>query len=302
MSYKYFIYGILVSTSFPFKQLKQSNTTHHEDVVVDLDTSLDVPSESLNYEHWYHTSSSHIAYSRKGVAFFVIENGIELRCKPYPGVDYQEVARVLLGIPMGYLLQQRGMHVLHASVVNIDGQAAAFNGLSGSGKSTMAASFLQNNHSLLTEDTAAIDLSTMMVVPAFPSLKIAQDALEQLDLPPRELINAPTDSRNRFIYPMDDKQFYGQPAKLKNCYLLEWGEQLSIEPVEVKQAFFQLFPHTFRPITGVDSEELDTESFKKMTDFANKVSVYKLTRPKSFASLDDCRLLVEEHMQQREPR
>ena len=61
-----------------------------------------------------------------------------------------------------------------------------------------------------------------------------------------------------------------------------------------------LFPHTFRPLTETGVEELDAESFAKMTDFANKVSVYKLTRPKSFASLDGCRALVEEHLQQTE--
>jgi hypothetical protein len=298
LSYKYSIYGIVVSTSIPFKQLKHSNTIHHEDVVVSLDTSLDVPFECLKYAHWYHANTSEIIYVRKDVACFFIRNGKEIRFKSYPGADHQEIVRVLLGIPMGFLLQQRGLHALHASVVRIGHQSAAFLGVSGSGKSTIAASFLNHNHALLTEDVAVLNLSDMMVSPAFPWLKIGQDSLNEMALPERPLVGLTTDSRERLGYQLDETQFCGQSTKLKNCYLLEWGDQLKIEPVEAKQAFFDLFPHTFRPITDTGSEELDIESFKKMTDFSNKVSVYKLTRPKSFASLDDCRVLVEEHMQQ----
>ena len=298
MNYKYSIYGIVVSSSTQLKQLKQSNFTHHKNAVIVLDANLDVPAECLNYAHWYHASSNCIVYARKGVAFFVIKNGIEIRYKPYIGADHQEVERVLLGIPMGFLLQQRGLHTLHASVVRIGHQSAAFLGLSGSGKSSIAASFLNHNHALLTEDVAVLNLSDMMVSPAFPWLKIGQDSLNEMALPERPLLNLTTDSRERLGYQLDETQFCGQSTKLKNCYLLEWGDQLKIEPVEAKQAFFDLFPHTFRPITDTGSEELDAESFKKVTDFVNKVSVYKLTRPKSFASLDDCRALVEEHMQQ----
>ena len=287
------IYGLNIASEIPLFNKSSSENNISFDVNFYLDPRLEIPSPKTQV-----TDKKSIFYRRQDVGIFEIIQGKEIRVKVNEGVIDQEVARILLGLPMGYLLMQRGLHVLHASVVNIDGQAAAFVGFSGSGKSTMASSFLQNNHSLLTEDIAAVNLSNLMVTPAFPSLKIGQDTLDQLDLPTRELKVAAADSRNRLIYEMDERQFCKQPTKLKNCYLLEWGDQLSIEPVEAKQAFFDLFPHTFRPITDSGSEELDAESFKKMTDFANKVSVYKLTRPKSFASLDDCRALVEEHMQQ----
>ena len=286
-------YDLNIASEIPLLNKPSFINNINFDVNVYLDTRLKAPNSKTQV-----TDKESIFYRRQDVGIFEIIQGKEIRVKVNEGVIDQEVARILLGLPMGYLLMQRGLHVLHASVVNIDGLAAAFLGLSGSGKSTMASSFLQNNHSLLTEDIAAVNLSNLMVTPAFPSLKIGQDTLDQLDLPTRELKVAAADSRNRLIYEMDEKQFCKQPTKLKNCYLLEWGDQLSIEPVEAKQAFFDLFPHTFRPITDTGSEELDIESFKKMTDFSNKVSVYKLTRPKSFASLDDCRVLVEEHMQQ----
>ena len=296
--YNYFIYGISIGSTVQLHHLDQLKSVHHYDAMIVPDSELEIPPKSSHYSHWYHANSSEITYVRKDVACFIIRNGTEIRFKSYPGADHQEIVRVLLGIPMGFLLQQRGLHTLHASVVRIGYQSAAFLGESGSGKSTIAASFLNHNHTLLTEDVAALNLSDMMVSPAFPWLKIGQDSLNEMALPERPLLSLTTDSRERLGYQLDESQFCGQSTKLKNCYLLEWGDQLKIEPVEAKQAFFDLFPHTFRPITDTGSEELDIESFKKMTDFANKISVYKLTRPKSFASLDDCRALVEKHMQQ----
>ena len=289
-------YDLNVASEIPLLSESCCKNNINCDVAIYLDNQL---KETQKVDAQAKTHES-IIYQHKDVGIFEIIQGKEIRIKVNKGVADQEVARILLGLPMGYLLMQRGLHVLHASVVNLDGQAVAFTGLSGSGKTTMVASFLKNNHSILTEDIAAVNLSSMMVTPAFPSLRVGKDTLEQLDLPSRELETVPADSRNRIIYTMDDRQFCKEPTKLKNCYLLEWGEQLRIEPVEAKQAFVDLFPHTFRPLTDKGTERLDPESFAKETDFANKVSVYKLTRPKSFASLDDCRALVEEHLQQTE--
>ena len=289
-------YDLNIASEIPILSESCSKNNINCDVKIYLDNQL---KEKQKVDAQAKTHES-IIYQHKDVGIFEIIQGKEIRIKVNKGVADQEVARILLGLSMGYLLMQRGLHVLHASVVNINGQAVAFTGLSGTGKTTMAASFLQNSYSILTEDIAAVDVSSMMVTPAFPSLRIGKDALEQLDLPPGELKTATTDSRNRIIYTMDDKQFCRQPTKLKNCYLLEWGEQLRIESVEAKQAFVDLFPHTFRPLTDKGTERLDLESFTKMTDFASQVSVYKLTRPKSFASLDGCRALVVEHLQQTE--
>ena len=173
---------------------------HHYDAIIVPDFELEVPPESSHYSHWYHANTSDITYVRKNVACFAIRNGTEIRFKSYPGADHQEVVRVLLGIPMGFLLQQRGLHTLHASVVRIGHQSAAFLGVSGSGKSTIAASFLNHNHALLTEDVAVLNLSDMMVSPAFPWLKIGQDSLNEMALPERPLVSLTTDSRERLGY------------------------------------------------------------------------------------------------------
>jgi hypothetical protein len=56
--------------------------------------------------------------------------------------DDRTAALWVLGPAMGVLLQQRGVLVLHASAVTMDGGVVAFLGHSGWGKSTMAAAMV----------------------------------------------------------------------------------------------------------------------------------------------------------------
>ena len=54
-----------------------------------------------------------------------------------------------LGMGFGLLLRPRGLVVLHASSVDIDGKAVAFVGNPGRGKSTLALALLEQGHKLV---------------------------------------------------------------------------------------------------------------------------------------------------------
>jgi hypothetical protein len=83
---------------------------------------------------------------------------------------------------MASVLQQRGYFVLHASVVQIKDYAVAFLGHIGAGKSSTAAALHMRGHSVVTDDNAAIDLSSpaLPVLPAFPTVKIFPKIAESL--------------------------------------------------------------------------------------------------------------------------
>jgi hypothetical protein len=201
---------------------------------------------------------------------------------------------------MGYLLYQRGFHVLHASVVSLRGNegAFAFLGMTGMGKSTMAASFLGAGHSILTEDVAAIDLShgRPNAIPAFPWLKMDRNVCRSLKLPEKETIQFPKDLRKRLTYPLDGEQFYDFPSPLKKCYFLEWGNRFEIETVSRQKALLMMFSHTYRPTGPQSSGDAEGDSFRRAVDFVKCTSFYTVRRPKSLDRLDEYRKRLQDHM------
>lgn len=73
-----------------------------------------------------------------------------------------------------FILNSRGMPVLHASAVQTRQGAVAFLGMSGQGKSTMTAVFLRHGAALLTDDALPLRVETDIVygVPGPPHMKL----------------------------------------------------------------------------------------------------------------------------------
>src|SRR5581483_1418909 len=78
------------------------------------------------------------------------------------------------GMLLAMILHQRGMCVLHASVVELDGQAIAIMGHVGAGKSSVAGALYAAGHRVLSDDNAAIQISDGLpsVIPAYPFVKL----------------------------------------------------------------------------------------------------------------------------------
>ncbi len=71
----------------------------------------------------------------------------------------EDAATYLLGPTLGLVLRLRGVTLLHASAVVIDGRAIAIAGPAGAGKSTTAAAFAQRDYPVLTDDIVALESS-----------------------------------------------------------------------------------------------------------------------------------------------
>ena len=106
-----------------------------------------------------------------------------IEVSPAEGTDDRLVSLPLLGGVLATLLHRRGLYVLHASAVAIDGRAAVLLGDKGAGKSTAAAALLAAGHRLLADDVVAIDMhdpSRPVVLPAFGQLKLWDDTAARL--------------------------------------------------------------------------------------------------------------------------
>jgi len=96
------------------------------------------------------------------------------------GASLADMRAYLLGSAMGALLHQRGFLPLHASAVEIDGDAVAFCGTSGAGKSSLALNLVKRGHRLLCDDICTIDLASgaPRLWPGLINLKLWRESLE----------------------------------------------------------------------------------------------------------------------------
>lgn len=124
-------------------------------------------------------------YDIAGVAAYLVEAGRRVTVQPRMAADAPDVRLFLLGSVFGGLCHQRGLLPLHAGCVEVGGQAVAFAGESGVGKSTLTAAFLRRGFPVLADDVTVVDVGAPggpRVLPAFPRIKLWRDAMDGLGL------------------------------------------------------------------------------------------------------------------------
>jgi len=245
-----------------------------------------------------------LAWARQGdaclfypdVAVYHVTDGRRIVVEPAEGVDERVVRLFLLGPALAVLLHQRGLLVLHASSVNIDGRAVAFAAEKGEGKSTLAAAMHARGHPLVADDVLAVDLQShnaVRVYPGFPQLKLAPDSASQLSPAPHELPR---------IHPDLDKRagpaargFAGQPAELVFIFVLRTGDGVQLQPLPPQQRFVELVRHSYlAPMLRSTGES--AHHFEQVAQLTNRVPVFELQRPRNMALLDQTAHQIEDHV------
>ncbi len=131
---------------------------------------------------------------------------------------YKEAANSVLGVPLGYLLQNNDFQVLHGSAVTENNLGYAFIGKSGIGKSSIALSLINKGFKLLTEDLCII--KDMHMYNFSNWIKSNENNLVET-LKPIERINLKKDSRQRSLYKLESKYINNKKTKLKAIYFLD---------------------------------------------------------------------------------
>jgi hypothetical protein len=119
------------------------------------------------------------------VARFVIEAGRQITVAIEPGAKERDATGFILGPAFGILLHQRGALVLHGAAVASEGRAIAICGMSGEGKSTLAAALCRDGCSFAADDICVIGLDEQrrpVVLPDGRQLKLWSQSIEKLDL------------------------------------------------------------------------------------------------------------------------
>jgi hypothetical protein len=195
----------------------------------------------------------------------------------------------LLGAVLATLLHQRGLLVLHASAVEIDGRSIVFIGNKGDGKSTTAAALYARGHCFIADDIVAIRSEldgSHTVLPGFPQFKLMSEAVlpalceDPIGLPK---IATGADKRTRRL----TGNFARQPVPLGGLCSLSFGDELRIEKLSVQRSILNLIANTYVARFGrqLIHDELAETHLQNCVSLLRRTSMHDMTRPRNFGML-----------------
>ncbi|MET0394538.1 MAG: hypothetical protein ABW019_15440 [Chitinophagaceae bacterium] len=197
MSFHYYIYGLPVSSSRPISLLDE-----HAAMPGGTDVIWTTESTGIPQPDWLAAASNESRPGKRLTFFsaetpegtyhklhFITEHGtlqvvispaqarvwmIHDAAEPESNLDSYFVGTVL-----GCLLRLRGVVCLHASAVNIGGQAVIFLGRKKSGKSTTAAAFAKLGYKVLSDDISALHIKNdrFYIQPGYPKVRLRPKSL-----------------------------------------------------------------------------------------------------------------------------
>jgi hypothetical protein len=223
---------------------------------------------------------------------FRVRDGREIVIQPMEGADERSLRLAIVGPLFGVILAQRGAFVLHASTVAIDGQAVAFFGPSGRGKSTLTAALTQAGHPLLADDMTVIDTAgdRPVVQPGFPRLKLWPDSAAALEHDVESLPLIHPDRTKRSLQLAS--RFQPDPLPLVRCYLLEDGEEEATEELSPTDTIFSLIRYTYQSQWLHDSGAAGA-NLLQCGALARSGIVRRLLRRRTFAALPEVIAFIE---------
>ena len=197
---------------------------------------------------------------------------------------------MLTGTAWNALCLQRGLFLVHASVVCNAGGAMAFCGPSGAGKSSTAAALMARGLHLVSDDLCRISVARgSCVYPAAPRLRLWADAARSFGFDPAVLTRELGGRDKYFLKPLG--QVDSSPVPLRVIFLLEWGEPalVKIDGLNALKSF--VGAATFRPQL-IEQMGLVAEHWAQCLRLLQQVPVFILRRPRDFTRLGEALALL----------
>lgn len=218
-------------------------------------------------------------------------------CSPAPGTETGTLQHLFLNQVLPLALNLQGKIVLHASAVEAPGGAVAFAGVSGRGKSTLAASFAANGTGFLTDDALVVepdDGKGCRAWPSDPSIRLWNDMRWTLAGDALTAPAVPITAKARVLVGAG-LAFCERPRRLLRLYLLGDGSAtaLSITPATQAEALLAWIRNGFL-IDALDPDML-ARQFDQASRLARAVDTYHLDFPRSLDMLPEVRRAVQNH-------
>lgn len=223
-----------------------------------------------------------------GIARILVENGKRIVVEPARRGESASVAAFLLDQAIPCAVAQAGHLVLHASAALVGSAAIAFLGVSGSGKSLLAASLAFAGHSLLCDEAMRVQVSNRSadVYPETPAVKLCPPAASQylpLDQEP-----VPTRPGLEKYYVRPPRSPEPSPAPLKRLILLEPVRSGALATVRLTGAMaWKVVRAAVHQPHLLGSWELTRQAAVACSRLANAVPVTRMRVPASLLATPD---------------
>ena len=139
-----------------------------------------------------------------------------------PGQTLEDFAAYLYGPVLGFVLRTRGTLAMHASSVQTGDGAVLFAGITGAGKSTLAAALAARGHPVLSDDLTALtpENGQYMAHPAFDHIRLWQSS-ETLLFQKEHVLERITPSWDKLRLPLAAGRFASVPTRVRAVFVLD---------------------------------------------------------------------------------
>lgn len=225
--------------------------------------------------------------------FLISPDGRRIACHALNGVSAETFQTYLVSQTLSCALLKQGIESLHATVVVIQGQAVAFLGDCGYGKSSLGAAFLRAGHAVLTDDMLVTSLPNqqqpmVLAHPGPPRIKLFPKIARTL-LGRRRNGTPMNPGTTKLIVPLSAREHCGRAVPLRAIYVLRTPtyspapKRVAIRPLTQRQACLKLIANTFN--TVITEPPRPERQFNWAARLAGAVPVKSLTYPRSLAHL-----------------
>jgi hypothetical protein len=305
--YRYGVYGISLQSQIQLSLPEQSGAglvgielrTAPASFFLEIlgDTHLQrIGRRSYQYAH-LQDGSSYVRWDGIG-EFLVSGGGRFITCGRFPKASMESFQVYLLGQALSFALVKNGFEPVHATCVVIDGEAVAFLGNSGFGKSSLAAYFLQAGDRLLTDDLLLVreGVNGLQAYPGPPRIKLlpgmARSFLGEYASGVR--MNPQT---RKLVIPLDGNRICAAPVPLRALYVLAHprkvvlqGRGVHIRRLSSREAFVSLLSHAFNYVI-LDEDRLQRQ-FTETMRLTRAAPLSELSYPRLVGSLTAVRQAI----------
>ncbi|MFP4025895.1 MAG: hypothetical protein ACLFVR_15325 [Thiohalospira sp.] len=275
--YHYKAFGLHFIADFEIPELMVSSG--EPDVFVSIGTAPAQINNIIKKGVRYQAGKDEFLLETDRIAKFYIKNGNIIIVEPYKKEIDKEVRLFLLGSAFGALFLQRGLLPIHGSAIQFGHSTSIFTGLSGAGKSSIAAWFVQQGYQILADDISVVNHS-LEVEPGFPNMKIWKDVLEKLGISTDSLSSIRPDIQ-KYKYAVENN-FCTQPLPVKNIFIIHPKNTPGFELEELTgiEKFNAIKNNTFR-YRFVEGLQKQQEHFMVINQLLQQIKVYRVKRPQA---------------------
>lgn len=250
---------------------------------------------------WYQIGrlpdgSSYLRWEGVG-EFLISADGRHMSCRQFDRATSESFQVYMLGRAFSFALVQLGFEPFHATAVVIHGEAIAFFGSSGFGKSTLAAHFLSRGHKLLTDDLLLLQRTTngVLAYPGPSRIKLFAKPARRFSLDTGGGVRM-NDLTRKLIIPLGGGTNCSKAAPIRVAFSMAAPrevfakQRIRLELLPPRNAFLELLKNTFNEHL-LGAERLQRQ-FIQTSLLVNALSVRKLYLPRDLDKLSIMEIAV----------